>query len=165
MNVVSIIVAVTRNLAIGRGGGMPFHIPADLRHFKKVTMGKPIIMGRHTWESLPVGALPGRRNIVISRRENYHPEGAEVATSLEEALAMTADVPETMIIGGGEVYRQAMPLADRMYITEIDADVPDADTFFPEWDNDVWAEDPDSIAEETDARSGLKLRFVCLSRK
>lgn len=129
--VVTMIVARLRNGAIGRAGGMPFHIPADLRHFKASTMGKPMIMGRKTFDSLPGGALPGRRNIVVTRNENWSAPGAERASSVEEALAMCHGMEEVMVCGGGEIYRRMMPVADRLIVTEIDAEIPDGDTFSP----------------------------------
>lgn len=160
---VSIIVAVGRRGVIGRKGDLAFHIGADLRRFKEITMGKPVIMGRKTFESLPKGALPGRRNIVITRNEAWNAPGAERAASMEEALRMTADTPERMIIGGGEIYRQALPVAKKIYLTQVDADVEDADTFFPEINPCAW-----SVGEESelfeDPKSGLRYRFICLSR-
>jgi len=165
MSVISMIAAVTRSGAIGRGGDMLFHIPADLRHFKALTMGKPVIMGRKTWESLPGGALPGRLNIVITRQAgSYDAPGAKVTASLEEALSVTADCPEVMIIGGGEIYRQALPLADRIYLTRIDADADGCDTFFPRLKADEWIE-TGTEGPIIDQKSGLNLHFVCLSRK
>ena len=99
-------------------------------------MGKPLVMGRRTFEALPSGALPGRRNIVVSRRDDFCAPGVEVAASLEKAIEMAGG--EVMVIGGGEIYRQAMPLATHLYITEVDADVPDADTHFPAIDSEIW---------------------------
>lgn len=128
---VTIIAAVCRNGAIGRGGDLLHHISDDLRRFKALTMGHPIIMGRKTFESFPKGALPGRRNIVISRREDYAPAGAEVYASPEAALEACGDSGEVFIIGGGEIYRRFMPLADKLMLTEIDDAPADADTFFP----------------------------------
>jgi len=131
---INIIAAVCSNGAIGRRGDLIFHIPADLRRFKALTMGWPIIMGRKTFESFPKGPLPGRRNIVISRTGGYAPAGAEVYASPEEALAACADAESVYVIGGGEVYRQFMPVASRLLLTEIDAAPADADTFFPQHD-------------------------------
>ena len=128
---ISIIVAVDRNWAIGNRGDQLFYIREDLRHFKELTFGHPIIMGRKTFEALPRGPLPGRRNIVVSRRGDYHPEGVEVAASLEDAIALCADAPEVFIIGGAQIYRQAFPIATDIYLTQIDAAAPEADTFFP----------------------------------
>ncbi len=160
----SIIVAVAGGNAIGRKGDLLFHISEDLRQFKAVTMGHPIIMGRRTFESFPNGALPGRRNIVITRQSDYSVPGAEVVHSLQEAIDAAADAEEAFVIGGGEVYRQALPLCGRLYLTEIDAEVPDADTFFPEIDRSEWEIDSES-EPKTDPRTGVVFRFVCLSRK
>lgn len=149
--------------SIGRNGDLAFHIRADLRNFKRITMGRPVIMGRNTFESLPNGALPGRRNIVITRNEAYSPTGAETVGSLEEALLLTAGAEEVMIIGGGMIYEAAMPLADTLYITEIDATLADADTFFPE----VGAEWTltEATEPERDETSGLTYRFTRREKK
>ena len=127
---ISIIVAVDRNWAIGNRGDQLYYIREDLRHFKELTLGHPIIMGRKTFEALPRGPLPGRRNIVITRQADFRPDGAEVAAGLEEAIAMCADSSEVFIIGGAQVYRQALPLVTDIYLTQIDAAAPEADTFF-----------------------------------
>lgn len=127
----SIIVAIDRNGAIGNAGDQLFYIREDLRHFKELTLGHPIIMGRKTFEALPRGPLPGRRNIVITRNPDFHPEGAETAPSLEAALALCVDADEAFIIGGAQVYALALPVATDLYITEIDAAAPTADTYFP----------------------------------
>lgn len=130
---VSIIAIVARDGAIGRGGDQPFHISADFKHFKELTLGKPIIMGRKTFEALPKGALPGRLNIVVTRNAGFSAPGVKTVGSLAEAMEMCAAVDEVMIIGGGQIYAQAEPLAGRMYLTEVDGFVDDADTFFPKW--------------------------------
>ena len=161
---VSIIVAVTADNAIGRGGDLIYRLKADMRHFRTLTMGRPIIMGRKTWESLPNGAVPGRRNMVVSRNKDYVAEGAEVFGSLSAALGVLDAEDEAMIIGGAQIYGEAMGLAHRLYLTQIDATAPDADTFFPEIKVDEW-EVVDSGAPEKDAATGLSYRFVCLSRK
>lgn len=129
--VITIIAAVCANGAIGRRGDLLYHISADLRRFKQLTMGHPIIMGRKTFESFPKGPLPGRRNIVISRNPDYAPAGAEVYASPEEALEACGDAGEVFVIGGGEIYSRFMPQASRLMLTEIDAAPDDADTFFP----------------------------------
>ncbi len=133
---VSIIVAMGRNRVIGRDNSLIWHLPADLKHFKETTMGKPIIMGRKTFES--VGKpLPGRTNIVVTRRKGYSAQGCLAAGSVEQALELVAGEPEVFIAGGGEIYRQSLPLADRMYITIIDHDF-EGDTFFPEFSRKIW---------------------------
>ncbi len=134
---ITLVAAMARNRAIGLDGRMPWHLPGELQHFKSVTMGKPIVMGRKTWESIG-RPLPGRQNILISRNQNYFAEGAECCTSLQRALEI-ADGDEVMVIGGGELYRQALPLADRMILTVVDCE-PAADTFFPQWETTDWQE-------------------------
>ena len=126
----NLIVAIDRKGAIGRRGELLYHISADLRRFKALTTGHTVVMGRKTFESLPKGALPNRRNIVVSRQTGFSAPGIEVAHSLESALGM-ADSSDIYIIGGAEIYRQALPMADRLLLTVIDAETPDADTFFP----------------------------------
>lgn len=161
MSEIHIIVAIDRNGAIGRGGDLLFHISADLRRFKSLTMGCPIIMGRKTFESFPKGPLPGRRNIVVTRNPEYRRDGIETASSLTQALELAADAPDVYIIGGGEIYRQAITLADRLDLTEIDASVPDADTFFPPIDPELWhIAAIDSPADPTVPA----IRFVTLTR-
>lgn len=134
---VSIIVAKAKNNAIGKDNQLLWHISEDLKRFKALTMGHPIIMGRKTFESIG-RPLPGRRNIVISR--NFTREGVETASSVEDALARCQGEDEIFITGGGEIYRQTMDIADRLYITDVDCE-PDGDTFFPEIDPGLWKED------------------------
>ena len=131
----AIIAAVARNGCIGRDNGLPFHLPEDQRHFRRVTMGCPVIMGRKTWDSLPARfrPLPGRRNIVVTRNPDWRANGAEAAHSLHAALALASSEPRAFIIGGAELYRQALPLADELVLTEIDRDF-EGDVFFPPWD-------------------------------
>lgn len=131
----TLVAAMARNGGIGWQGGMPWHLPAELRHFKKTTLGKPVVMGRKTFESIG-RALPGRQNIVVSRNAQLHAEGCDVATSLVEAIEL-AEGLELMVIGGGELYRQAMPLASRLVLTTIDIE-PECDTWFPAWDATDW---------------------------
>ncbi len=113
-------------------------LPADLAHFKSTTMGYPIIMGRRTFESFPKGALPGRRNIVITRDTDYKRPGIEVAGSLEEAFGLVAHEEQSFVIGGAQIYRQSMERVDRLYITVVEQTFPEADTFFPEIDPTRW---------------------------
>ncbi|MGN1251289.1 MAG: dihydrofolate reductase [Muribaculaceae bacterium] len=159
---VTIIAAVARDGAIGIRGDMPFHISADLRRFKELTTGHPLVMGRKTFESLPGGALPGRRNLVVSRNWAWQAPGTERFDTIEDAISACGDA-EIMIIGGGEIYRQAMPLADKLLLTVIDADVPDADTHFPAINPDEWAVTEKS-SPQTDPRSGAGYRFVTYKR-
>ncbi len=130
----TLIAAVARNGTIGREGGLVFDEPADRRHFRASTMGHPVLMGRRTWESLPprFRPLPGRRNLVLSRDPAFDAPGAEVARDLDDALARLADAPCAFVIGGAELYAQALPRAQRLLLTEIDADLP-GDRCFPAW--------------------------------
>jgi dihydrofolate reductase len=139
MTIISLVVAASRNGVIGKDGGLPWHISSDLKLFKQITMGKPVIMGRKTWDSLPRKPLPGRRNIVISRKADQPTEGAEFVRGVDEALAAAKvdHPPEIAVIGGGEIYRLFWPLADQVYLTEVDLDV-EGDTFFPKIDVDEW---------------------------
>ncbi len=134
----SLIAAVARNGVIGRDGRIPWHLPGDLPRFKRITMGHPVIMGRRTWESLGK-PLPGRRNIVISRSPGLKPDGAEVFASLAAALEACAGADEVFVIGGTEAYREALPRADRLLLTEIDADI-EGDARFPPFDRRGWRE-------------------------
>lgn len=139
---INLIVARARNGVIGRGNEIPWKIPGEQALFKRVTMGHPVIMGRKTWESIVKiagRALPGRRNIVVTRNASYVAPGAEVAASLDAALALCADAAEVFVIGGAELYAQALPAAQRAYVTEIDADF-EGDTFFPALDPRAWRE-------------------------
>lgn len=139
MSRISLVVAVARNGVIGRDGGLPWHISSDLKRFKQITMGKPIIMGRKTWESLPKKPLVGRHNIVITRRKGFVAEGATVVAGPEEALAAAAGAEEIAVIGGGEIYKAFFGRADRIYLTEVALDVA-GDTYFPALDPAQWRE-------------------------
>ncbi len=159
---VSIIVAIDREGGIGRNGDLLFHISDDLRRFRRLTTGHTIIMGRKTFESFPKGPLPDRRNIIITRNHDYHVDGAATAGSIDEALRMCAHEDKVFIIGGGEIYRQAFPLASCLEITRIDA-VAEADTFFPEINPAEWtltAEEP----AMTDPKTGVTYRFLTYLR-
>lgn len=136
---ISYVVAVSRNGVIGREGGLPWHISSDLKRFKEITMGKPVVMGRKTWDSLPRKPLPGRRNIVITRQPGFTADGAEVVATPEQALALCAGEPEVAVIGGGEIYRLFWPMVDRIYLTEVDLEV-DGDTHFPDLAPGQWRE-------------------------
>ena len=163
MPIISLVVAVAKNRAIGKDGHLLCHLPEDMRHFREVTLGKPVIMGRKTWESLPEAfrPLPGRHNIVVSRNAAYQAEGATVATSLEEALAQAGNADQVSIIGGADIFRLALPIADILDMTEIEADF-DADTFFPEFRQEDWQE----ISRKTQqSQSGLTFSFVEYRRR
>ena len=131
-----LIAALARNRVIGRDNRLPWHLPADLRFFKRTTMGKPLLMGRRTWESIG-RPLPGRRMIVLSRDPAYQAPGGAVARSLDEAREIAGTVPEIVVIGGASLYAQTLPLAECMYLTFVDADVP-GDAWFPDWDAQEW---------------------------
>jgi len=158
-----IIAAVARNRAIGLGNALLFNEPADQRHFRSTTLGCPVIMGRKTWDSLPphFRPLPGRRNVVVSRNAAWHAEGAEVASSLAQALALVADAPRAFVIGGAQLYAQALPLAHRLELTEVDADL-EGDTHFPVWDRNQFIERSSSAAVTA---SGVAYRFVTYDRR
>ena len=156
---IHIIVAIDCKGAIGRHGDMLFHLRADLRRFKSLTMGHTLIMGRKTFDSLPSGALPGRRNIVISRNDAFFAPGAERAASLEEAIAMAGD-SEIFVIGGAQIYTLALPLADVLDITVIDAEGSSPATFFPKIPLDDF-----SIEKIVIADTVPPARFITLRRK
>ncbi len=156
----TLIAAMGKNRAIGLDGRMPWHLPAELQHFKKATMGKAIVMGRKTWQAIG-RPLPGRQNIVVSRNPDFHAEGVDLATSLADAIAMSQS-DEVMIVGGGQLYALALPLASRMVLTLIDIE-PEADTWFPEWDEKEW-----SLTSErhfpVDEKNKLAYRIVEFNR-
>jgi dihydrofolate reductase len=139
----SLIWAMTRNRVIGRNNALPWHLPDEMRHFVRATRGKPVIMGRRQWESMP-RALPKRTNIVLTRQQGYRADGSIVIPDFESALerarrAAEAGSDEIMVIGGAEIYRLALPFADRLYRTIIEAEL-EGDTFFPEFDESQWQE-------------------------
>jgi len=137
----ALIAAVARDGSIGKDNGLLCHLPEDQQHFRRVTMGCPVIMGRKTWESLPARfrPLPGRRNVVVTRNEQWQADGAEAAPSLAAAIARVAAETKVFVIGGGELYREAMPRADELLLTEIERDF-DGDTHFPAWDRSRFRE-------------------------
>ena len=159
---VSIIAAIAENRVIGRGNRLPWHLPADLARFKRLTLGKPIVMGRRTWESLP-GRLPGRRHIVVTRSPGYEAEGCLVVPSPRAALAAAGDAPEVMVIGGAGLYREMLPLAGRMYLTLVRVGIEDGDAFFPEWDERRWRQVQREDLQR-DERNPLDMRFLTLER-
>ena len=138
--IISLIAALGKNNEIGKGNGLLCHLPSDLKHFKAITSGHTIIMGRKTFESLPKGALPNRRNIVVSRNAQLVVEGAEVYSSLDYALLKCISETEVFVTGGAQIYAQALPVADKLYITRIHTDFPEADVFFPPIDRNIWKE-------------------------
>jgi len=138
--IISLIAVLGKNNEIGKGNKLLCHLPADLKRFKAITTGHTVIMGRKTFESLPNGALPNRRNLVVSRNTRLVIEGAEVCSSLDYALLKCINETEVFIIGGAQIYEQALPVADKLYITRIYADFPEADAFFPAIDRNIWKE-------------------------
>ncbi len=162
MNHPEIILVLARaaNGIIGKDGGMPWHIPADLRHFKQITKGRPMIMGRKTFDSLP-GLLDGRRHIVLTRDTKWEEDGAEVAHSVEAALKL-ANSPHVCVIGGAEIYKLFLPIADRIELTEIEAK-PEGDTTMPAFDKAAWTE---ITRDQHKAEGGIPAHdFVTLVRK
>jgi dihydrofolate reductase len=133
---VALIVAMARNRVIGANQGIPWHLPGELKMFKTITMGHHMIMGRNTWESIG-RLLPGRTTVIVTRQLNYRVPGAIIASSLEEALAACGNDDEIFVIGGAQLYDAALPIADRIYLTEVDADVA-GDTYMPEFDLQQW---------------------------
>lgn len=161
MTILSMIVAHADNRVIGKDNDMPWYLPADLAYFKKTTLGKPIIMGRKTYESIG-RPLPGRKNIVISRDDEYRAEGVEVVGSVEAALALVSDVEEVMVIGGGAIYKHCLPAAQRLYITHIDANIA-GDTYFPEYDLNEWRLAVSEV-KAADDKNNYQLRFNVYER-
>ena len=160
---ISLVVAVADNGVIGAKGGMPWHLPADLQHFKRLTYGKPVLMGRLTWDSIGK-ALPGRRNLVLTTDPEWRAEGAERVASLDQALALAeADrAAELMVIGGAAIYRLALPQAARIYLTRIHA-TPEGDTHFPAIEDTAW----DEVAcreRPADTQNPYDLTFLTLER-
>lgn len=163
MTELSLIVATANNNVIGKDNDMPWYLPADLAYFKKTTLGKPIIMGRKTFESIG-RPLPGRRNIVISRDDSYQAEGVEAVTSVTDALALVSDVEEVMVIGGGAIYAHCLPFATRLYVTHINADI-DGDTQFPVFDtNKDWLKISSELVQAND-NNAFDLDFSVYQRK
>ena len=156
---ISLVAAVARNGVIGDAGRLPWHLPEDLKRFKTLTMGHVMIMGRRTHESIG-RPLPGRRTIVVSRQAGLDLPGVEVASSLEAAIALAGEAPEIFVVGGGEIYAQALPLAHRLLLTEVEA-TPPGDAFFPAFDRQKWR-----VGARTEGRSadGLGYTFVDFER-
>ena len=157
MSLITLVAAVAKDGAIGRDNALLWHIPEDMARFKAVTAGKPVVMGRKTWDSLPAKfrPLPGRRNLVVSRSVAELP-GAEVFPSLDAALAACTE-PEVCVIGGSEIYALALPRAHKLALTEVDAAFPDADRHFPAWPRERFAESARSTLTTAD---GLRVDFV-----
>lgn len=159
--VISLIWAMSENRVIGLNNRLPWHLPADLQHFKKLTLGKPILMGRMTWESLP-GLLPDRKHIVLTHDTDYAADGCIVAHSFDQALALVKDEEELMIVGGAALYELALPLADRLYLTLVHA-IIEGDTCFPQFNFEEWQE-VERVYYPADAKNIHPLSFIKLVR-
>ncbi len=159
----ALIAAVARNGAIGLGNGLIFKEPADQQHFRAATLGCPVVMGRKTWDSLPARfrPLPGRRNVVVSRNPDFGAPGAELAASLPAALERLADAPRVVVIGGAQLYAEALPLVTELLLTEVDAELA-GDAFFPAWDRAAFTEVERRSAVTAD---GVAYAFVTYRRR
>ena len=165
---ISIVVAMADNSAIGANGKLLWRLPKDMQYFKEVTWGHHVLMGRKTWDSIPpkVSPLPGRVNIIVTRQKGYVSEGAIVVESVEDGIeiARRAGEQELMIIGGGEIYKQALPLTKKIYLTKVHHTFTDADTFFPELDMEQWS----TLNGEwnmADEKNEFDFEFIVLERK
>ena len=158
--IISMIAAMADNRIIGKDNQMPWHLPADFAWFKRCTMGKPVVMGRKTYESIG-RPLPGRLNIVISRDASLFIEGVTTVTSIEQALEIAGEVEEVMIIGGGAIYAACLPVANKLYITHIEAKI-EGDTQFPDWGNEF--KETYSEAYQADEKNAYNMRFTILEK-
>ena len=161
--ILSLIAALSTNHVIGKNNQLPWHLPADLKHFKELTLNKSIIMGRKTFDSIG-RALPNRRNIVITTQSDYKADNIETYTSIDAALAATAADAEVMLIGGAQLYKQTIARANRLYLTLVDTVIADGDAFFPAWDPKEWSIDQDE-QHTADEKNNFAYRFVMLSRR
>ncbi|HEY9396857.1 MAG TPA: dihydrofolate reductase [Burkholderiales bacterium] len=158
MSIISLLVAVADNGVIGRDNQLPWHLPADLKRFKRLSVGKPIVMGRKTWDSLG-RPLPDRRNIVVTRNPDFQAPGAEVVTSLDDAIKRAGDAEEIVVIGGGEIFKLSLPIADRIYYTHVRANV-EGDAYFPDIDWNQWQ----AVYRETGQGGDLPFEYVDYNR-
>ncbi|ARR45616.1 diacylglycerol kinase [Vibrio campbellii] len=158
--IISMIAAMADNRIIGKDNQMPWHLPADFAWFKRCTMGKPVVMGRKTYESIG-RPLPGRLNIVISRDASLFIEGVTTVTSIEQALEVAGEVEEVMIIGGGAIYAACLPMANQLYVTHIEAEI-EGDTQFPDWGNEF--KETYSEAYQADEKNAYNMRFTILEK-
>lgn len=160
--IISLVVAISQNRAIGKDNQLLWHLPEDLKHFKRITSGHSVIMGRKTYESIGK-PLPNRRNIIVSRQSDYQVVGTETASSLAHAFKLCENEKEVFIIGGAEIYKQSLPYADKIYLTLVEAEM-DADTFFPSLNDQEWQQTVlDSF--EQDDRHPYAFRFLLLERR
>lgn len=160
MSVVSLVVAMSDNGVIGKDGALPWRIPEDMRHFKEITTGRPCIMGRKTWDSLPRKPLPNRKNIVVTRDRTFEAEGAEVVHSLDDALVSAGLAYEICVIGGAEIYREALPLASLVHLTEVHL-AAEGDARLAPFDPSVWRE---TLREDHATAEGLRYSYITLER-
>jgi dihydrofolate reductase len=158
----SIVVAMDSNRLIGKDNGLPWHLPADLAFFKKLTTGNTILMGRKTFDSIG-RPLPNRRNLVITRNADIEIAGCEVVNSIEKALSLVQSETEVMVIGGAKLYQQILPIADRLYITQVEGEF-DGDTYFPHYDEDDWLE-VSCESHQPDEKNKHAYHFIILKRK
>jgi dihydrofolate reductase len=158
---VYLVAAVAANGVIGRDGRLPWSLPEDLRHFKRLTLGHPVIMGRRTWDSLGGNPLPGRDNIVVTSRADFEAPGAAVASSLEAALALCAGEPVVFVVGGNRLFAESLPIAAGLVLTEIHRDFP-GDAWFPDYDRTKWRE---TQREAHTAADGMRFDFVMYERR
>lgn len=158
--IISMIAAMADNRIIGKDNQMPWHLPADFAWFKRCTMGKPVVMGRKTYESIG-RPLPGRLNIVISRDASLSIEGVTTVMSIEQALEVAGEVEEVMIIGGGAIYAAYLPMANKLYVTHIEAEI-DGDTQFPDWGTEF--KETYSEAYQADEKNAYNMRFTVLEK-
>lgn len=159
---IAIVVAAAKNGAIGKDNRLLWHLPDDLKFFKRVTTGHPVLMGRNTYEAIGK-PLPNRRNIIITRRNDFSAEGCEIAHSIEDALQLVDGDEEIMIVGGADIYQQILPETDRVYLTIVDAE-PEADRYFPELMPDEWTL-VDDIPHEKDEKHAYSFRIQTWDRK
>jgi dihydrofolate reductase len=159
---IAIIVAMDENKLIGKNNDLPWKLSADLQYFRKITMGKPLVMGRNTHQSIG-RVLPGRKNIVITTQAGFKAEGCCVVSSIEQALEACGDVDEVMVMGGASLYKQFLPHADRMYLTHVHATLDDGDTWFPEWQKTDWLE-VSREDHDSDDKNQYPYSFIVLDR-
>jgi dihydrofolate reductase len=160
---IELVVAVAENDVIGRGNSLPWHLPADLRHFKSLTLGKPVLMGRKTYQSIGK-ALPGRTNIVLSRSGKFSPDDCVVVKNLDDARSAASEGSALMVIGGAEIYRQCLPLASRIHLTLIHSMIEGGDTVFAGWRDAHWRE-VSRERHEADERHAYAYSFITLERE
>jgi dihydrofolate reductase len=162
MSVIAMIVAVAKDNVIGADNDIPWYCPADLQHFKRTTMGAPVVMGRKTYESLKIQPLPGRRNIIISRNSDYQAAGCDIFSSIEAAMEQLAAVDKVFIIGGAELYKQMLPKAQELYVTQVDVAVT-GDRYFPEISAQEWQLQSESDFD-ADEKNPHAMRFQYYQR-